>query len=301
MRFVLAATTTLSLLIPWTASAQLVGTADSVAGSSFTVSVSPQYPVPGGRATLSLLSDTLDLANATVSITVGGKSVYQGSSQPTAITLGKAGSVTTVVVKVSSNGASYSQTVSIQPQDVAVVAEPISSAPPLYPGKALVPLSGDVRVVAMANLRSASGKSLDPSALSYAWTIDDTQIANSSGIGKDAIIVAAPLQYRARDVSVVVTSQDGSLVGGDALTLTPVDATLRVYENDPLLGIRYDHAISDSFTIPGAETTFFAAPFSLPTTQGVPLVQWFLNGSAAQTGNSITVRPTGSGQGSASL
>ena len=34
---------------------------------------------------------------------------------------------------------------------------------------------------------------------------------------------------------------------------------------------------------------------------GAPLLQWSLNGSPAQTGNSITLRPGGQGQGSASL
>jgi hypothetical protein len=127
------------------------------------------------------------------------------------------------------------------------------------------------------------------------------QIANSSGIGKTAIIVASPLQYRVRDVSVAIMSQDGRLVGGDALSLSATDPLLRIYENDPLLGIRFDHALSGNYTIAGSEATLFAAPFSLPTTNGAPFLQWFLDGAAAQTGNSITLRPSGKGQGDASL
>ena len=72
-------------------------------------------------------------------------------------------------------------------------------------------------------------------------------------------------------------------------------------ENDSLLGIRYDRALSNHYAIAGAESTLYAAPFSFPTTNGVPLLQWFLNGATAQTGNSITLRPTGSGEGDASL
>jgi len=102
-------------------------------------------------------------------------------------------------------------------------------------------------------------------------------------------------------VSVTVSNQDGSLVGGGSLSLSPMEPSVRIYENDPLLGIRYDHALSDRFSIISAESTLFAAPFSLPTTIGTPFIQWFLNGSVAQTGSSITLRPTGSGQGSASL
>lgn len=184
---------------------------------------------------------------------------------------------------------------------MALVAEPISSAPPLYPGKSLVPLEGNTRVVAIGNLRDENGKAVDPSTLSYAWTVDDTALADSSGIGKDAIIVDSPLEYRESDVSVVVQSQDGSLVGGDSLVLTDSDPIVRIYENDPLLGILFDHAISGNYAINNTEDSLYAAPFSFPTSLGAPLLQWFLNGNLAQTGNLVTLRPTGSGGGTASL
>ena len=288
-----------ALLVPGAALAQSLGGLGNT--SSFTLSASPQYPAPYSTATLSFLSSSLTLSNATLSVSVGGKNIYQGSVQPVAVTLGKAGSITNVTATISSNGAKYSQVLSIQPEDVALVVEPIASVPPLYPGKPSVPLEGSVRVVAMANVRNMKGVPLDPSTLSYAWTVDSTQIADSSGIGKSAIMVASPLQYRVRTVSVVVMSQDGALVGGDSITLSPVNPTVLIYENDPLLGIRFDHALSNSYAITGAESTLYAAPISFPTTGGTPLLQWFLNGAAAQTGNSITLRPTGSGQGSASL
>jgi hypothetical protein len=269
--------------------------------AAFSLSVDPQYPTPYGQATLSAVSSTLDLSNATITVSAAGKEIYQGSVQPVSVTVGKAGSVTNIKVTVTSAGTNYSQTLSIQPQDVALIAEPVSSAPPLYPGKSLVPLEGDVRVVAIANLQDASGRTFDPATLSYSWTVDDTQIADSSGIGKTAIIVASPLQYRARSVSVAVMSQDGSLVGGASLSLAAEDPSVRIYENDPLLGILYDHALSGDYVISNAEDTLYAAPFSFPTTSGAPSLQWFLNGNEAQTGNSITLRPTGGGQGTASL
>jgi hypothetical protein len=289
-----------ALVLPGAASAQSLNM-DNAGGEPFTVSVYPQYPAPYGKATLSLLSSSLDLANATMSVSVAGKKIYGGSVQPVAVALGRAGSVASVTVTISSGGASYSQTLSIQPQDVVLIAEPVSSTPPLYPGKAAVPLEGRVRVVAMANLGTASGGALAPSKLAYTWTVDDVRIANSSGIGKDAIMVASPIQYRASDVSVVVTSSDGSTVGGAMLTLVPTEPFVRIYENDPLLGIRYDRALSESYAITGTESALYAAPFALPTTSGAPLLKWFLNGDAAQTGNSITLRPSGNGEGGASL
>jgi len=290
----------IALVIPLVSSAQAMSIGDS-GGEPFTVSVSPQYPSPYDKAVLSLLSGAINLANATMAVSVAGKKIYGGSVRPVAIALGKAGSVTKVSVTISSGGASYSQTLSIQPQDVVLIAEPISSTPPLYLGRASVALEGRVRVVAVANLASANGSALDPSRLAYTWTVDDVRIANSSGIGKDAIMVASPMQYRASDISVAVTSQDGSLVGGAELSLMATEPFVRIYENDPLLGIRYDHALSNTYDISGAESTLYAAPFALPTTRGAPLLTWFLNGAKAQTGSLITLRPSGKGGGSASL
>ncbi|MDE1919244.1 MAG: hypothetical protein KGH56_00940 [Patescibacteria group bacterium] len=284
---------------PLVAAAQTFTAAQS--GTPFTISVRPQYPAPYGTATISLLSDSLNLANASMIVSLGGKEIYRGAVQPVSVPLGKAGSVANVKVTVTSSGMPYAQSVFIQPQDVVLVVEPISSTHPLYQGKPLIPLEGGVRVVAMANFRDAGGRAIDPAALSYAWTVDNTQIASASGIGRQAIMVASPLQYRERMVSVAVTSQDGGLVGGASFPLSSEAPSVRIYESDPLLGVRFDHAISGQYTITGAEATLFAVPFSLPTTLGAPVVQWFLNGSPAQTGSSVTLRPSGSGQGSATL
>lgn len=296
MRLGLCIACTFTLLLPVAVWAQ---TADDM--ETFSISVDPQYPAPQSQATLSVLSSTLDLASATMAVSVAGKEIYRGSAQSLAIPLGRGGKVVQARVTIISAGTEYRKTVSIQPQDVALVAEPISSAPPLYPGKSLVPEEGNVRVVAMANLQDASGRMHDPATYSYSWTVDEVQIADASGVGKRSIVVASPLRYRSHEVSVAVMSQDGSMVGGASLSFTAENASLRIYRNDPLLGILYDRALSGDHAISSAEETLFAAPFSLPLTSGAPLFQWFLNGAEAQTGRSITLRPSGKGQGSASL
>ncbi len=293
------ATLSFTLLLPFAVSAQSFGGLGNT--DSFSISATPQYPAPLSPVTLSFLSSSLTLTSATMTITANGKQIYKGGVQPVAVMLGKAGSVTLIKVTMLSAGTAYSQSLTLQPEDVSLIAEPLSSAPLLYPGKPLVPLEGSTRVVAVANIADARGRVLDPSTLVYTWTVEGAEIANSSGIGKSSLTVASPLQYRERAVSVVVQSQDGNLVGRDSLALSPVDPSVRLYENDPLLGIRFDHALSGSYAIPGAESSLYAAPFSLPLLNGSPLIQWFLNGALAQTGSVITLRPAGNGQGNASL
>ncbi len=300
MRFIFPLALTL-LILPSVAFAQFLGGDALDESTAFSASIDPQYPAPYTNATLSVLSASLDLANATMKVSVNKKQIYSGSVQDLSIRLGGAGNMTKIDVTISSSGKSYTQNLSVQPQDVVLVAEPLSSAPPLYPGKTLVPLEGSVRVVAMANLRDTKGKAIDPATLSYSWTVDETSLSNASGIGKSAIIVDSPFKYRSTDVSVSIKSQDGSLVGGDSLSLVASDPVIRVYENDPLLGIVFNRAISGNYKITSSEDSLYAAPFSMPTSSGLPVIQWFLNGDLAQTGKTITLRPTGSGQGSASL
>lgn len=267
----------------------------------FSVSVSPQYPAPGGTATLSFLSNTLDLSNATLSVSVGGKSVYEGNAQQVTVPLGAAGTPTLVKSSMAIGGTVYSQNLTIVPQDVGLVAEPVASVAPLYLGKSIIPLEGTTRLVAIANLRTPSGKAIAPGALSYKWTVDGTVISNSSGIGRDSIMVASPLKYRTRNISVVVKSQDGSLVGGDSFSLSAQEPLVRLYENSPLYGIQFDHALGGAYSLAGSEATLYAAPFFFSTANGGPTLQWFLNGSPVQMGNSVTLRPTGTGQGAANL
>lgn len=302
MRPRLLSISAIALLLPFTIFAQSIdGITGASGGTPFTISVRPDYPMAYSQATISLLSSSLDLANATMAVSIGNKEIYKGSVHPLAIPLGKEGSVSSIKITVSSGGVDYTQSIFIQPQDVVLVAEPISFAPPLYPGKPLVPVNGSVRVVAIANFKDAAGKILSPSTLSYSWTVDGAQIANASGIGKTSLVVASPYQYRVRSISVVVRGQSGNLVGDADISLTAENPSLRIYQNDPLFGIRFDHALTKTFVLGSTEATLYAAPFSIQTTSGVPLIRWFLNGAAAQTGNSITLRPTGEGGGNASL
>ena len=267
----------------------------------FSVSVSPDYPSPYGQAIVSVLPTASSLSSATLRVRVNGTQVYEGNVRPVPVTLKGPGTPVEVTVTVSDNGSVHSKSLTLQPEDVSLIAEPIATAPPLYAGKALPPMGGSVRVVAVAAFKDSRGRAIDPSALSYAWSVDGARLASASGLGKTAIVVATPLQYRERTVSVSIKTVDGALVGGASLSLFSSSPTVRIYESDPLLGVRFDRALLGSYAIRGSETTLYAAPFSFPKGASSPVLRWFLNGLPAQTENLITLRPSGDGEGIASL
>jgi hypothetical protein len=196
---------------------------------------------------------------------------------------------------------SYAQTLNVRPGDLSLVQEPIASAPPLYLGKPLVPMQGEIRLVAVAGFRTAAGAAIDPATLSYSWRQDGSILTDASGIGASSVIVNAPMQYRSSSFSVVVSTQDTSEVAGASVSLAPQDPTLRIYASDPLLGIRFDRALTGSYPIRDTEASFYAAPFSFSLAHTAPIVTWFLGGASAANGSSITLRPTGAGAGTSAL
>lgn len=292
----LGLTLAVAFTLPLLTSAQMFESSDP-----FTLSVSPQFPLPYGEATLTPTSGSIDITNATLTVTTDGAQTYQGNARPVKVRLGAPGVAVAVIATIKANNKSYEKKLSIRPQDVSIVAEPRSTAPPLYAGKPLVPLDGSVRVVAVANIRSGAGKVVAPSALVYTWSLDGKKVIGASGIGKDTFLVASPPRHRESRVAVSVQTQDESAAGGAFLTLSPQNPIVRIYKSDPLLGVLFDHALSGSYAISGAESSLFGAPYSFPSSRGTPVLKWFLNGATAQTGNTITLRPTGSGKGGASL
>lgn len=284
------------LVAPAFASAQFGG--DFV--ESLTLGYAPQYPRPLSTVTITPQSTLLDLANSTMTLSVNGRQMYSGATRPIEITVGGPGQTTTVSVRVTSLGRSYTKTLAINPVDVSIVVEPLASTHPLYSGQPQVPPGGSVRLVAIADLRSGATTRLDPDTLSYTWVVDGTTLIKESGIGRRSVVLPAPLPYRSQAISVKVVSPGGTVTGGDNFTLSTGAPTLRLYAQDPLQGILFDRTIDSAYTLKGSEMTFVAIPFSLPLTTA-NLVRWSLNNNIVQDGPTITVRPEGVGQGSATL
>jgi hypothetical protein len=295
LKLMKSAVAALLVLLPGVAFAQSFGSSEAL-----TFSLSPTSPRPGATVVITPQSSLFDTINSTMSATVNGKSFYSGPTKSISVTLGSIGQTTSVKISVTSLGRSYSKSVSFNPQDVSLIAEPDGTAPALYGGKPLVAEGGRIRLVAIVDFRTSPSAKLDPNTLSYTWSRGGATLVSSSGIGRTSVVVPSPLLYRSEVITVAVTSPGGSLSGGDSVTISPATPLLRLYVSDPLQGILFDHALSDSKTITSSETTLIAVPYSLSNLT-VPVITWFLNGSVVQDGPLITLRPQGGGQGAASL
>jgi ribosomal protein L31 len=275
------------------AHAQTPGGADSV-----TVNVSPAYPRPYQTVTITPSSTLIDLTASTVTITANGVVVAKGSgSAPAQIQAGGPGSHTNIVVKaVTGDGQTYTAQTTLQPADVSLIVEPISTTHPFYRGAALVASEGRLRVIAIPDLRTSGGAPISASNLVYTWKNGDQILEGSSGIGKSVLVANAPVRFRDADITVTVSTQDNSSVAQAVTTISPVDPIARIYQSDPLLGPLFNYALPQTVVMTDAEDTFRGIPYYF---SGTPALSWAVNSTQSETGKDITVRSSGSGTGTA--
>jgi hypothetical protein len=273
--------------------------AQSLTADAFTVDVSPSYPAPYQNVVITPSSTLFDIAGATVTISVNGKAFYKGSGGTSvSVPIGGPGTSTKIVVSAKYGGQVSTKTFVVQPASVALVVEPVSTTHPFYAGMGLVAPEGRVRLIAIPDLRTSATKALDPTTLEYTWKLGEQILESDSGIGKSVLSAAAPERYRDAEVSVIVSSPDGSLNAQAQTTISPVDPLTRIYRDDPLLGPLFDTAVQPSITLAGTEDTYRGVAYYFSS---VPSFTWAVNGVTSGTDKNITVRSSGSGVGSAVL
>ena len=264
-----------------------------------TLDIQPQYPSPYQTITITPSSTTFDITSATITALVNGKAFYKGTgSTGINIQLGGPGTVTTISITAVAGGQTYAKKITLEPATVALVVEPVSSTHPFYRGGSLVTSEGPVHIVAIPDFRTSIGKAIDPSTLTYDWSLGDQALDSASGIGQSVLEATAPQKYRDATLSVTVTSPDNTMVAKADTTISPVDPLVLIYRDDPLLGPLYDNALTDSYSMIGTEDTYMGVPYYF---SGTPSLDWTVNGTNSGTAPDITVRSIGTGTGTAQI
>ncbi len=276
--------------------------AQSHSGNTFSIVINPTYPTPYSTFKLYIKSFSFNVSNTVFVVKINGVQTAQGTgSMPVLLKTTGAGTVMNITVYVTNNGRIYKKTLIIHPAGVAVVVEPLTTVPFLYPGMPTISAFGKIRIVAVPEFRNNTGAPILPKKLSYIWRIGNQTLSTSSGVGHSVIILSAPPPYKNTKLTVTVQSQDYSEAASGAVTLTSNNPTVRIYKDDPLMGTLYEHALFGKQTISSTEASFVAQPYGFSISSGLPSLVWYLNGTKAQTGDLVTLRPQGIGKGIATL
>ncbi len=278
-----------------------------VRDADIVLSVTPVYPSPNQNVSATLSSHVTDLDKANISWSTNDQQTSVGIGKKSFnFKTGSLGLPTTLSVTIDTiDGQSISKTLTITPTDVDLIFEGYDSyTPPFYKGKALAPSQGTFEVVAMPNLTNENGK-VDPSNLSYIWTLDGNTQPDASGWGKNYFIFQNSYLDKENTVEVKVSDISGGANASGSITLTTTTPKILFYENDPLLGVKWDEALTDGFKIDSSGKTITAEPyfFSPKDISSSDLTfDWSLNGDAIQTPNPknvLSVKPEQGQSGSA--
>lgn len=186
--------------------------------------VSPSNPQPGKSVTITARSYELDTAQTFFSWTYNGSIIAEGtgktSVQVVAPNAGVSGTITVRATGVGIQETTASTT--LRPASIDLLWEAVDAyTPPFYKGKALFPVGGIVRAVAIPSTAA-------PKQLSYTWKRNTFTQEASSGYEKTSFIFRNdPLQTQ-ENIEVSVVS--GGFSGASRIKLQPYAPVALWYE-----------------------------------------------------------------------
>jgi len=269
-------------------------------GNPILLETVPTSPQPNSTVMVRAKSFALDLNRSTLSWQANGQVVAEGVGvTEVVVSLGDIGSVTTVRVSASGGGATYVNEIIVQPATVDLLWQAEAYTPSFYRGKALPSSEASTRVVAVPHI-VINGQRVPVSELVFTWKAGSRVLGNFSGTGKNSIVVTAPRLVGRGEVSVTVETLDESIAAVGFVNIHSAHPQIVFYENDPVLGMRYEQALEESFDLQNEEITVTAHPFYFSgksRTASNNEFSWSMNGEKIATPladqSSIILRQTG--------
>jgi hypothetical protein len=176
----------------------------------------------------------------------------------------------------------------LQPVTVELIWEAHSYVPPLYAGKALYPISGEVTFLSFPPISLGN-----PNDLTYTWKQDGEVQGLSSGVGKRSYTFSGSQFGESPLITVEVSNGQTTAIGVTRINQTT--SLVRLYENRPLQGVAFESTLPRTVTTKEKELTIEAYPyfFSGNSRTGSSLTyDWSANGKklADATTGTITAR-----------
>ncbi|MFA5782976.1 MAG: hypothetical protein WC868_11985 [Bacteroidales bacterium] len=296
------------ILILFVASAGFFANAQ-IRDTDIVLSVSPQYPNPNQNVSAILSSHSINLDKANITWSVNNQEMSGGVGKKAfSFKTGEVGVNTTLSAMIDTiDGQSISKIITLIPANVDMLWEAYDAyVPPFYKGKALAPSQGQFKIVAIPNLINQNGK-VNINNLSYTWKKDGNVQSNSSGWGKSFFIFQNSYLDRDNTVEVKVSDISGGTNASERIILNTVNPKILFYENDPILGVRWETALNNGFTINSDGKTLNVEPyfFSPKNINASELTfDWFLNGEKISTPdpkNILSIKPEEGQSGSATI
>jgi len=232
--------------------------------SKIALKIEPAQPRPFDELTIIVESFSTDLNRASIEWFIDGKSVQSGKGDKELKTIAPAlGAKKEIrVVAGTADIGTLRVTAIIRPAEVNLLFQANTYTPPFYKGKALPTHKSGVRVVAIPNLVTSAGAKISAKDAIYTWKENGTVQGDKSGRGKDSYAVKEISIMRGHAlVSVEVSSPDRTVQAAETIVIRPQTPKIVLYENNPLEGIKYNKAITGTYSLVNEEVTLQAIPY----------------------------------------
>lgn len=272
------------------------------------MTMSPVHPRPGDIVTLSLESALIDLARSTVSWEVDGRPRTGDDTRLSFVApaLGARASVRALVT--TPEGSLIEAALVIAPTELDLLYESDSYTPPFYRGRALPSAGSTLRLQALPRFKKPDGSFVPTSEIIFTWRKNGQVLGSLSGRGRATAVIPSPLLFSTDTILVEAETRDGAYAGSARASVSSADPVLRLYEDHPLYGLRFNRAFGTSTDTTARELTLAAIPFFASVgspTDAALSYEWTVNGTPVETNegtrNALTIGGAEGGEARISL
>ncbi len=267
------------------------------------INVSPQNPSPLSKVTLTVTTYNINLDTANLVWKIGGVVKKSGfGAKIFAFNVGKQNEKMNISVDITTNdGRNFSKNVSLNIADVDLLWEADTYTPELYKGKALLPIRGRVRVVAIPHIFSENGERVSNNNILFTWSEDGRILGSLSGLGRNTLNLRNKPKSKVREIKVSVSNIEKSTKVDRSITIPISQPEILIYEENPFFGTNYNRAISENYKAKRNSLSLIAEPFFFSVrgslSSSIKLVWMTSSGEELTTDRKIIVSPPEKGQG----
>jgi hypothetical protein len=249
------------------------------------IKTTPKTPGENQEVTIILEAYAVPLDSAKIIWYVNKDPQKEGIAEKTfTVRTGEFGQKITVdIVIFTAAGAKIDKQIIIAPAEIDILWEAQTYTPPFYKGKALPSFKSLVRVTAIPRYNTLTS---DPTQYNYKWTYNRTQSVGG-GLGKNSVVIPAGWSNSQVPIALETSLAETKWIGYENKNIPTSNPKLLFYEQAPLLGIQFDHALSGVNNVPGNEFAIHAVPYFFSTDNYLNnqlVYTWKINGNNIAAG-----------------
>ena len=240
-----------------------LATTEQTTGGNFSAKIEPANPEPNQEVVVTLNSYSIDLDRSQVSWFINNQAIKQGVGLKThTAAVGDLGSsqVWRIVAK-GQDGQTLQKIITFRPAEVDLIWQADTYVPSTYQGKALPTSESAVKMVAIPNIITATGRRYDPKELVYRWEKDFNFMKTQSGFGQDSFTFTSDKLFGSNKIKVIISTVDESITTEKSVTIPIRTPFIALYQYNPLTGPIYNNLLSREINVGAGLFSIIAEPF----------------------------------------